>query len=109
MPLSDEDRTLLRSYVPWDPPSDADLDARFDVLGSWQAVALEAARLKLSQRLDQPSSFAVSGEYSESWNLTELGKLVDTLEGLVPIDPDDPAGGTGGFGVGQVVRANRGR
>lgn len=106
MALTEDDYTLLRSYVTWDPPTREELDARFDTLGSWEAVALEAVRKRRSQLLDNPSSFSVGGEYSESWsaNIEALTKMMNELEAMVP------AGTAGGnaFGVAKLVRADRG-
>ncbi len=107
MALDPDDLTLVRSYVPWDPPVDATLDARYEVLGSWQAVAVEQLRTRRQTLLDSPSSFSVGGEYSESWtaNIEALSKTIDELEAQIPVDAD---GGGSGWGQAQMVRADRG-
>lgn len=105
MALTDDDYTLLRSYVTWDPPTRETLDTRFDVLGTWQATALEAVRTKRNELIANPASFSVSGEYSESWgeNMRLLSEMMVELGALIPA-------GEEGATVGQakLVRADRG-
>ncbi len=105
MTISTDDLALLRTYVTWDPPTDATIDARYTILWSWEAVALEMVRTRRSQMLDSPSSFSIGGEYSESWtaNIEALTKMMNELEAMVP---SGTAGGLG-FSVGRLVRDGR--
>lgn len=86
MPLTDDDRAVLRSYVPWDPPDDAALDASYDRLGSWQAVAEEEVRKLLQGLLTEPDSYTIVGVYGESWSgtIARLEKALGELGSLIP-------------------------
>lgn len=108
MAITADDLVLLREWVPWSPPTDAEVSARFDTLGSWQSVALGYTRRRLSEMLANPSSFSVGGEYSESWtgNISALSANVKLLEGMIPMDESAPGAG---FSSAQLVRPGRSR
>lgn len=96
MPMTKEELTQLRSYVPWDPPSDRDLNARFDALGNWPAVAVEQIRSRLQLMVNDPASLNVGGEFSVNWsaNIATLQKQLDNVAALVPTStPSDTVGG----------------
>ncbi len=102
MTMTPEEMTRVRVYVVWDPPSDSDLDARFDALGTWQAVAHEAALKRLNEMLQDPGSWSAGGDYSESWssNIEGMRKTVAELAEMIPVGSE----GSLGFGTAQIVR-----
>jgi hypothetical protein len=63
------------------PPTDADLDAIHDRLGSPVAVVREVLSKRLADRLAAPQSFSIPGDYSESWNIDALQKQLAALGG----------------------------
>lgn len=81
MRLSYEDLQWVRNQIgDATPPSDDDLGARFAVLGDRTAVVQEVLDRRLANLLADPSSFSVSGEYSQSTEANIRGiqaKLVD--------------------------------
>lgn len=127
MGLGAEDLAWVRSYVPWTPPADADLSARYDAVWSERsvrpgyvpadyprddqiavrvAVATWYVRARLSAMLDDPSSFSVDGgEYSESWSSNIIG-LRERLKELQEMGGDAAEGGAapGVTSVGVLVR-----
>ena len=66
MAISEDDLIVLRSWVPWDPPSDTDLEDSYDRLGGIYQVAEEEIRKQLQTVLSGPDSFSIPGDYSES-------------------------------------------
>jgi hypothetical protein len=119
-----EDLVFVRSYVQWEPPSDDDIQARFDLIyTAYQRdvtfgnkpmtenafvpiyfhkqlridVATQFVRERLSIFLDSPDSFSIAGEYSESnaRNPQVLRSYLDELQAM----SDD-----GGVSIGQFVR-----
>lgn len=112
-----EDLVFVRSYVQWDPPTDQDLNDRYDLLyqalirdpnyrGSFDPfvlhfglridVATQFVRARLSQFLDEPDSFSIAGEYSESnsRNPTVLKSYLDELASM----------SSSGASIGRMVR-----
>lgn len=102
MTMSPEELRQLRSFVPWDPPSDRELHQRFDALGNWPAVAVEALRSRLQTMVNAPASLNIGGEFSTNWapNIAALQKQLESVLALVPMET---AGEFGGH-VEQVTR-----
>jgi hypothetical protein len=101
--MTDAEWASFGDYVPWITDREA-VQARVDEIGSWQGAALAYTRRKLNEILSAPTSFSVPGEYSETWDPSNLAKQLATLEALVPVDE-----GGAGFGVGVLRRRGRGR
>lgn len=103
--MTDEQRAWVRKYVGWTPPTDDDLDDRFDALiadgqdATQEAVAAWFVRAKLSELTGAPESFSVAGEYSESWrqNMISLRESLAEIESIVP---------GSGAGVVRMERCN---
>jgi hypothetical protein len=100
--MTDAEWASFGDYVPWQTDRDV-VQARVDELGSWQAAALAYTRRKLNEILSAPTSFSVPGEYSESWDPSNLAKQLAALEAIVPASE-----GGAGFGVGRLRRHGRG-
>lgn len=67
MALSPEDLIWVRNQIgDTTPPTDADLNARYDILADRSVVVREVLDRRLANLLATPSSFSVSGEYSQS-------------------------------------------
>ena len=88
----------MRTYVPatWTPASDfttGKLFLAFQQFGSVRAAALALSRLKLAHYIEQPSSFTVPGEYSQSTAaaMASLREQIKTLEKAVA-DEETAAG-----------------
>ena len=85
-----------------------DLDERYARVGNVPAVAAEVLRERLSDLLDQPTSFALSGVYSES----NAGRIAELKSVIFECDADAgilKGAASGGFSVGRVVRADASR
>jgi hypothetical protein len=109
VPLSAGDLSVVRSHVgSTSPPTDADLHAAYDRLGSPEAVALEVLRGRLADMLANPTKFTADGDFTESYeaNIKALQAQIATLEKVVP----DTAGGAMGLlTTSRMVRAGRAR
>lgn len=104
MPLSAEQTVELRSHIGTaDPPAQADLDARYERLGSIAAVAVEVLRERLANFLAQPAEFDVDGDYSQdvSANIKALQAKLGELTPLIP------SAAPAALSTGRLVRANR--
>lgn len=78
----DQIDTIRASWIVWDPPTDADLQARSDVLGgdSIFPVVIEQIRAAIA-RLSSPTTpaqFTIVGDYSQN-----TGKNIDALRLLL--------------------------
>jgi hypothetical protein len=107
MGMTPEQLRYVRSEVGSDePPTDADLNALYDQLSADTDDAVNATITrvlndKLSALLNQPDSFAVPGQYSES-----NGRVITALEKKVARF-ESTAGGS--LVVGKLDRADRHR
>lgn len=81
------------------PPTDADLNTKFDRLGSVTLVAREVLSERLADLLTKPTSFSIPGEYSESRGgqikalqeqLVALGGGVLSGTRIATLERDDP-------------------
>lgn len=101
MALSPEDLIWVRNQIgDAIPPTDADLDTRYDVLADRAEVAREVLDRRLANLLATPATFAVSGEYSQS---TE-SNIKTTEAKLAAL-----GGSTGSAGVRIVTPEDSGR
>lgn len=85
MAMTTDELAAVRTYVVWDPPTDADLHAEQERLGGTWAAALAAMRTRYSVMLNDPSSFTISGEYGESRSgesLKHFAGLIDEVAAL---------------------------
>ena len=95
MALETFDLAQVRFYVPWEPPTDADLDADYEALvteygsldgrASWQRVARDRCRAKLQTILGNPTGLTIPGEYGESWsaNVDGLRRAIAELDSMI--------------------------
>lgn len=95
MALSSEDLIWVRTKIgDKDPPSDADLDARYDVLQDRTAVVREVLDKRLANFAADPAQFVVPGDYSQNvtGNLDELRQAAGAVGGasavMTQIEPD---------------------
>lgn len=95
MALTASDLLKIRHYIPaeWTPVekfNDAAVFLAFQEFGSVNAAALALTRLKLSMLANEPSSFTVSGEYTQSTAaaINALTTQSRRLEVLVQADTD---------------------
>ena len=101
------ERAWLRSWLGAEP-DDEDLDARYARLEDAQAVALEVVRERRAALLATPSSFTVTGVYSES-NSGRADELKNLLADLLRDPGPSAAAVQGGSSVLVVVPAVRRR
>lgn len=93
VPFDDDILAAIRDFVAWEPPTDSDLEDRYNVLaddsigGNWQSVARSYVRRRRAELLAAPTSFSVDGgAYSES-NAGQLAALDKILAELAAQDP----------------------
>lgn len=88
------------------PPTDDDLEAAFERLGTPEAVALEVIRGRLADMRARPAVLRVDGDHSEDWtkNLDLLTKQEASLAAAA-----DVAAGSGSVQVARLTRAGRSR
>lgn len=113
MPLTDADIDLVRSEIGnASPPTDADLDAYLDTMGTVPGVALIVLRGRLSAMLASPAKLDVDGDVSVDWtaNLKALQSQVDRLAAEHAGALADAAGTQSPpLVLGQLERTDRGR
>lgn len=88
----------IRFWVPaeWTPADKFSTGAVFQAFaqhGTVNGTALALCRLKLALLVNEPSSFSVGAEYSQSTSsaVSALQRTVTTLEGFVVLDKRAPA------------------
>lgn len=91
MPLTTDDLAWVRGKVGSDP-SDADLHARYDRLGSKQAVAREVWSERLADLSARPAKIDVDGELAQdtSENMRSIHRILADPD---LYEPDDLAPG----------------
>lgn len=96
----------IRSWVGSTEPSAADLEARYLLLGSVEAVALQVLRQRLADMLAEPGRYDVDGDASWSYeeNIRSLRSSIATLQDLVG---GGSSSGLSALTVGQMVRSDR--
>lgn len=83
MPLTADDLAEVRRLVgSAAPPTDADLDAIYDRLGTVEDVALEVLQGRYADLLAGPAKWSVEGDFSidNSATINALGKQIDGLK-----------------------------
>lgn len=83
MPLSVADLAWVRSEIgSTSPPTDADLDGKYDRLGSPVEVAIEVLRGRLADFLAAPAKWSLDGEFDSdgSANIKALSSQIARLE-----------------------------
>jgi len=107
--LTADQIAAIRTWVPWDPPTDAALEVTHQRLDlSWRHVAREHVRAKLQDVLANPSSLTIPGEYAETrtGQIAGLEAALAALDAEIAINPDGTGTGTGtGITIGRMVRA----
>jgi len=108
VPLTDVELAYLRSEI-GSTVDEADLDLRYERLGTAVAVAHEVVRERLATLLSGPSSFSLPGVYSESTNdgtiralQAQTDRLQTTLDAVHAPAVDVQQGG-----AGRIVRTDR--
>lgn len=87
MPLTEDQRIEVRKDI-GNAPSDAELDTIYDrqvangVEDPVDALVLEVLEIRYAERLRNPDSFNVPGEYGESRNAESLKALQEKIAGL---------------------------
>jgi hypothetical protein len=109
VPLSAGALAVVRSHVgSIVPPSDADLHAVYDRLGSPEATALEVLRGRLADMLANPTKFSADGDFSESYE-ANIKALQAQIGGLEKVVPETVGGAMGLVTTTRMVRAGRSR
>lgn len=106
--MAGEVEAIRRHIGSGDPPSDADLLASFNALGSAEAVALPILETRLADMIANPAKWSVDGDFSRDHteNIKALRAKIAELQGLVP----DSAGHlVGHLTTARMVRTGRGR
>lgn len=89
MAFTDAQIAELRTWVPWSPPTDADLDDAADRLsGSVYQVAREYLRARLMTLVANPASFSIPGDYSQNTgeNMRMIENRIGELDALILIE-----------------------
>lgn len=111
MAFTDDELVTVRSWVPWDPPTDAQLDAAHDRLGRsmWRVIE-EQLRTRLSTLVGSPATFAVAGEYSQSTgeNIRQLREDLATVRQYIVAEEAGEENPTSIAGA-QLIRPDRRR
>lgn len=89
-----------------EPPSDEDLEAAYERLGSVPAVALEVVRGRLAELRSRPAVLRVDGDHSEDW--TAIIKSLAEQENALTVSAEVAAAG-GTVKVARLARAGRAR
>jgi hypothetical protein len=85
VPLTEDQRIEIRREI-GNAPSDTELDEIYDrqvangVSDPLDALVLEVLEIRYAERLRNPDSFSVPGEYSESRNAESLKALAAQIE-----------------------------
>lgn len=111
MPLSVGDLAWVRSEVgSTSPPTDADLDGKYDRLGSPVEVALEVLRGRLADFLADPVKWSLDGEHAEdsSANIKALSAQIARLEASMVAASVDEDALPGTLLVGRFYRSDHG-
>lgn len=97
----------LRTWLPWDPPTDADLQARADELGSDSIypVVVEQLRVQYTILLQNPAQFTIPGDWSQNTTVN-LQHLRDLMADATKASNDEALAAGGGLVVQRLVRAN---
>jgi hypothetical protein len=94
MPLTEAQMYEVRRWT-GDSPSDAELNAAYDRLGSVREVIEETLATRRANLAASPQSFTIPGEYSQSnRSVNEMNALladledstIDTESGSAPVD-----------------------
>jgi hypothetical protein len=118
MPLSDSQRAYVRSEIgSAEPPSDSDLDDRFDALGHVSGLILEVLRGRRADLIAAggvSTGFTVSGFYSESSSSFDTLRALDDqirwiMDHSCDIDEGDYLGTLGVSSVRRVGYDRRSR
>lgn len=62
---TDDEMAVLRVWVPWKPPADGTLEDSYARLGGIYQVAEEEIRRRLHERMAEPDSFTIPGDYAQ--------------------------------------------
>lgn len=90
MPLTADDLAEVRKLVgSATPPTDADLDAIYDRLGTVADVALEVLQGRYADLLAGPAKYSVEGDFSvdATANLKALAGVIDDLKSTTGESP----------------------
>lgn len=90
----------------------ADMQVRYDRLGSAKAVALEVIRQRLADALQAPTSFSIPGVYQETTtgNVSALQEQLKRVATEADVDGDGiPDSGASGVLQVQKLRRRRAR
>ena len=104
MSFTDAQIAEVRTWVPWSPPSDADLDDAADRLsGSVYQVAREYLRARLMVLVSNPASFSIPGDYSQNTgeNMRMIENRIVELDALIVAET---AGTDGEMSSGYLCR-----
>lgn len=107
--MADERAEAIRRHIGTaSPPTDAELIAAYDRLGSAEAVALPILETRLADMVDNPAKWSVDGDFDRDHteNLKALRAKVAELQGIVPDASGDLVGH---LSTARMVRAGRGR
>lgn len=106
MTLTAEQLIEVRVWLPWDPPTDADLSTRYDAIGStsyWPLVK-EQLRMQYMRLLMTPAQLTIPGEYGQGTgtNMAELRLAMKEVDKIIA----EENLATAGADVAQLVRPN---
>lgn len=102
MAMTSEELYQLRTWLPWNPPTDTDLNARWDVLsGDFWGLVIEQLRRQLMLALTVPGQFSIAGEYGQTTK-----ENIDGIRAAMKDAEQEALAGVGGISVASLVRPN---
>lgn len=103
MALTSEQLYQVRTWLPWNPPTDAELSTRYDTIGESSIFPLvhEQLRRQLMLALATPAQFSISGEYGQ--NTAE--NIAGIRQALKDVEAEQLAE-AGGITASSLVRPN---
>ena len=105
MALTLDQLAEVRIWLPWDPPSDSDLQARHDALDSDSIYPLivEQLRKQLTLLIVTPAQFTIVGDYGQNTgeNMKRIRELMAEAEALALAEVTAESGGVQ---TAQLVR-----
>jgi len=104
MSFTDAQIAEVRTWVPWTPPSDAEIDDAADTLdGSVYQVARMFLRKRLMTLVASPATISIPGDFSQSTgeNMRIIQSMIAELDTLID---QEQAGTDGPLSTGYLCR-----
>ena len=106
--ITDDELAVLRTWVPWSPPADGTLEDSYTRLGGIYQIAEEEIRRRLHERMAEPDSFTIPGDYSQRTGdaMEQLRAALSEVASLAATERATLAGSDGPIVPGRFVRVD---